>query len=1045
MDILEKVTDLFNSHDLEYITEHFSKLGFIIRKIPLFAHTPLENRTFIITYKNHTQLWDKWARQSRGTIVYCNEQNRWQVIKYMFPRGAEVLTHFHNQHGIKETENIPSGYLESTTNVPIFDPHQQLILSKLNDNSSEVPGYLTMKADGILAIITFYSGKLGFVIKEIIEKSDDMFAKELISLAQHYNFIPVLSTHKTFNVSDDITLKYLMTSLLVSSGVVTYDELTQLAQQENFTPTFALELYGGRLLEKLAIFYANCPAESESISLCFETICANRTCAWSHVHPELALSYSTTHLKVLSYSVGLTCYPHFLFSDIIAQMGYEEPYWWKIKYASQISSMLQDLSLYIRNSISVEQFCQKYPPANEYRSKHKYLDPEGFVFWSENGSTLDYHKIKSKEYYECHNPKNVKILLEIGQQSQFFPQATNTCRFFHDLEIKLANFFLDLRFIFGLSPHNNVQSVLKISDPVSYLLSSLSEKAQRSFPKQSEKARCNMLMSTSKWSELAHLLFNQYYPSFFDLKLLKSLVFYTEPWDHPNYQHRIHDLIANYAPIIEDLYFSITTANPRNLSPIKYSSFVVYGCPDSTDIDVAVLVPGDVDLTRSIDVEELRRELKNLGYDVNRTLDLNIIPTKGGEAALSSMEDKETQNIIYYTYSFHKQAYPCPIKSPINVDINDKIKSIVKYIIDYLKIFLGEDQYQQVREQRIGAYSDRSQLGEFVFSIIPQIGLFDTVESKNRIKSLTMKIIQLILLERGEYEYTKTGLAVKFDSLYPNHSEQVLWFLYRGNKGAYNPSCLQLLLSELIRITTEHKSTKESSWTPIPIDIQKNSTLLPDGLFSEFINSPLESTLNFEIRFAQLYPTRSINCVFPIECSNIDQLPPAVLNHTICVPQRSPEWLDALKYYTCGDNSGFVPCTTNDWVKQYYNLIRGAIVEMMVIKTGDFSGIFPGRKITRITVGLLVEDVAKQGSKAIAPDLLLMLDDKEIVPVEIKCLVGKPPIKDHAFRRACNIATKQLETSLQILKSQVGLLVFVYIYSTENGFVFEPYCSMISL
>ena len=68
-------------------------------------------------------------------------------------------------------------------------------------------------------------------------------------------------------------------------------------------------------------------------------------------------------------------------------------------------------------------------------------------------------------------------------------------------------------------------------------------------------------------------------------------------------------------------------------------------------------------------------------------------------------------------------------------------------------------------------------------------------------KSLVMKLIQTLLLDNYELEYTKKGLADKFGLLFPDQGDHALWFLMRGREGVYNPSsCLEVLINEFSRI-----------------------------------------------------------------------------------------------------------------------------------------------------------------------------------------------------------------------------------------------------
>jgi hypothetical protein len=340
-----------------------------------------------------------------------------------------------------------------------------------------------------------------------------------------------------------------------------------------------------------------------------------------------------------------------------------------------------------------------------------------------------------------------------------------------------------------------------------------------------------------------------------------------------------------------------------------------------------------------------------------------------------------------------------------------------------LKILIGKEEYQNIRDERRKAYQGQWNRVVFATKIFDKIKFIDSVEWIDTMKSLTMKIIQLILLEHDDMEYTKRQLAIKFDQLYNGEYDHIIWFLMRGKEGVFDSKCIELMNREFKRIVDD-VVIETLDWKKLQLDTTKNPTLLPDILFQEFIKSPLKPTNVFETEFIRVCPHRSINQMFPINCYNTDKLPDDILNNVILVPQRSREWLSLLTYYTCGSNQGLIPYDGNDWVSFYYNLIRGAIVEQMVLQNCDFSQLFPDSEISKITVGLLVED-KKQGSLGIAPDLLLMVN-KEIIPVEIKCLVGKPG-DNGDFRRSMKLATKQIMQTNGIIGGSRGIVIIVYI------------------
>lgn len=462
---------------------------------------------------------------------------------------------------------------------------------------------------------------------------------------------------------------------------------------------------------------------------------------------------------------------------------------------------------------------------------------------------------------------------------------------------------------------------------------------------------------------------------------------------------------------------------------VDYIAFQVFGCEYSQDIDVAVLVEDHLQLTKNINIKRLHDELKELEYDISRGVDINVLYCENGKVMGSTKGTNEIQNILYLTYDLHKQKYPLFVSGLTCVNKENKISSVAKFILDNLKILIGNDEYQKERTNRRKAYAGKWNRVIYVLSMIDKIQKNNINLTLDCFKTITMKIIQLILLYRNDFSYRKYELARKFDEIYPGHYEHVVWLLMRGNDGSYDPKTIDLLFSEFKRIASRIEMD-EPKWIKLDMDLNHNPTYLSEDLFKEFVKSPLIPTNQFIDGFEKICPTRNINS-FIISSHNGDLLPPQVKEKAICIDQRSPEWIRLLTFYSCGRNTGVIKYDGADWVNYYYNLIRGAIIELMVIETCDFSPLIPNYE--KITVGFLVEEVGKQGSHCIAPDLLLLTRDEsqKVIPVEIKCLVGHLS-DNHNYRRDFSLAKKQLESSLKILKipfesNSKGIIIFVYV------------------
>ena len=1038
MSLDKYITDLLNKHfptsPFDEIKAWFFEKGFIVKHFQLLENDDI----IIIYYKKYTQLWTKWARQARGIILMrtkINNKITWKPIKSTFPRSAEVITSFHNKNGIQDTENM------TLTNIGMFAKSQQKVITSLLSDDALLDGYLSMKVDGMMLCVTLYKGQLANMISSQIKANGDEFSLAVLSLVEELDldFLPIISTQKTFNVSDPTTVKYIVTAILLECGINLTEELT---------PTQAFQKYGIIFLKKLTIFNEKVTSYDNYITLIFEAVCPNRTTFWGDTHHELATSYDTGFMKVLAYSTFLNdnviTIPHYEFSDIIYQMGFDEPFYWKVDSSRQINDMLRDLSDYIMNKMTMEQYLGKYNPSNTFPVKHKYLDQEGFMLVTQNNE-IDYHKIKSKEYYNSHNPKDVEELINIAKNTNCFPNATEVHRFFVELGDNLKNIRLEIRNILAhLDQKENITNDLK-SNP----------KIMQAFPKFPVYRQILMLLNQSpNFVDIYYNIFCDYFPDLKNMnditgltgrtvcdKIIKDLVNVIEPKNEKFEVTEIH-----VSKEVSAFYMFIQKIRSQNKVTryAEFDSFIVFGCPESTDLDVAVIVKKEQDINLPVNETELRKLLQS-----DKELDIATICIKNKIVTNTGKGGKEIQNIIHYTYDLHKQIYPNPVNGPIEVNMIEKILATSKFILDNLKILIGEKEYAVERENKILAYKGQWSRVDFVLSVLGKINYDNTPGYKNIMKSLVMKIIQLILLERKEYEYTKRGLAEKFNNIFPNNLDNALWFLFRGKEGTYSKECQQLLFNEFERIAMTI-SRENLIWHKLDLDINNNPTILPNELYHEFLKSPFECNDAFEIGFTHFSPDKSIGKHFLLECMNVNKLPTDLAKNYIAIAQRSEEWIKLFPKYTMGNGQGATQYDGNRWVSFYYNLIRGCITEMMVIHNANFTSIFSS-KYDKVTVGFLADNL-ENPTFAVAPDLLLVLYENEIVidiiPVEIKCLTMKPT--DNAdFRRAIKLASTQLQTSVKILnRGNKGIIAIIYIYNeTINGEsvpVFDVQATMIS-
>lgn len=491
----------------------------------------------------------------------------------------------------------------------------------------------------------------------------------------------------------------------------------------------------------------------------------------------------------------------------------------------------------------------------------------------------------------------------------------------------------------------------------------------------------------------------------------------------------------------------------------KIISFNIFGCPDSRDIDLVVVVDDIYKPIKRIDLRRLTHDVSsvypkndknklntilhtediilevdgephhitdetlNLGGDLldkmrEGLLDINYVtldPT--GNIDALSKGSRETQNMVLATYHLHPQKYPILFRNSISFDRIDKVRGIIKYVIDHSEV-LTDIAAGNVHTSRRQFYS--SDMDNRIDQIAT-LKIIDTGHSSftECIKSLVVKCIQLIIYPAGIY--TKKQLAAAI----PGMESDLLDMLYRM---AFHPKTFNSLWQRVLYILDESKLRYKPFYTTALNVI--GTKIFTDTLVSEFAKSTLVPTEMFIdtwiaeykgtwiVEYKGTHLTSTLDTLNELSMTNghIGTLPlslhSSVTDRIMMAIPRSPEWLNLLKTYKCGRNSGLVPISPlssmRDVIAARYNLVRGIIVETAILQKVEWGKIIPGA--VPFTIGMIVASTVP-GSRGCCPDLLLYTDEGIIV-VEIKCIVGN---SNSNFERAIDLATKQINTARELL------------------------------
>jgi hypothetical protein len=534
-----------------------------------------------------------------------------------------------------------------------------------------------------------------------------------------------------------------------------------------------------------------------------------------------------------------------------------------------------------------------------------------------------------------------------------------------------------------------------------------------------------------------------------------------------------------------------------NIIPREMYIPYVCGSPDSTDTDVICIIT-DPDYPFDFQVDkicliDLINEMTKHGFDLGEEgelLDISVVQLNARSDVKKSAKGttQVTQNIAFFTWHHHRQIHemPLPIKRCIpvsEISKSDILKGLIKCFMDNIKFFRSSDDYRLDSKRKGVEYGGTlKEKMNFVMSFVSSdLVLFpdqfndlkeftdlEDPEIEKRyinkvkkwqdcMKSLMMKIIQMILLMCDQLEYNKLELPARYTECCKNYhgvkdwEHEIRWFLTRGKSLISSTgemttdidrckACLYHLLGQCSIIVDDVQI--KTNWIQLEMSNFNNPSHFTDGFWSEYLNSQectIEKVDQIILSLRKTFPEKEL-CDFTLgdimtffyeESKNIDVLriidPVFVQNHVYECAQRSPEWMHLLKFHMCGNNTGLPQMdiidgeTDKEHLQRiiifYWNLIQGNLAEEIVsnmvnldiVDGVDLSG------YAQVHVGMIVEEKDSKDSLGNAPDMLLVHPTTgDVIPVEIKGVVGEFS-ENNSLRRVLDTALKQLSRCRNIM------------------------------
>ena len=483
----------------------------------------------------------------------------------------------------------------------------------------------------------------------------------------------------------------------------------------------------------------------------------------------------------------------------------------------------------------------------------------------------------------------------------------------------------------------------------------------------------------------------------------------------------------------------------------QYIRFFLIGDPKSKrDLDLLVHVRYDPKILLSqTEYHKLITDLMSIPTFQDKVqankMDINFINMDDQNNIIQSSKGaiKFTQNILVFTYSLNIQKYKLnpmskqffPDRDPFirNIELINYVSSIQKRFLDGLKILFPINYNRDLSKLKGKIYNSSDEIKlDFV---VKHMNIFinenldkPIIEDQQEIlKSLTIKILQLILWERGiinQEFFSKEGALDQVIQLgYSLKKDEVMSILYiKSTTNIVTRNFKQIwdlyihiapnYLWELPGISKDWNHKKVN-----PIDNNKLFNLIRT-------NAPIEAVMK---EYSIIYPIPiegeklilQTNFIDILDQSKIDKLQKLLKHLTISnLNPRSIEWIrmindSDLKF---GSNAGIKDYAEYpDWRIQFqdnYHLLLGIIAEMDVLRLINFDSIIKGSEL--IEVGALIEKGSHKPLRGVCPDGLLLLPDNTIIPIEIK----KINIDDKkGIQREIDLAARQLSGTKDLINS----------------------------
>ncbi|KAI9343061.1 hypothetical protein DFJ73DRAFT_842094 [Zopfochytrium polystomum] len=497
-------------------------------------------------------------------------------------------------------------------------------------------------------------------------------------------------------------------------------------------------------------------------------------------------------------------------------------------------------------------------------------------------------------------------------------------------------------------------------------------------------------------------------------------------------------------------------------------SYTVFGCADSTDVDVCVFAKTAEEFFADYDMEEITGRPEYAG----KTVDVNVVRiSKDVDGVWRVKESRKGPAPLTHNMVFLTARSPTPLSTVVPLSVDDLVRGVATHLLRSLRDLLSTAAFAAERSNRRSSFEADLRIGYTVDVLRRGIPAIDTPDWRSAMKTLVMKMLQTCLYALDKTEaYHKQQLASVAAEKLDLSEEVLLWYLFRGTRGSPDSpdgETLRLLTESFAAVVDDISgsggSAKTLTWSPFPLDTAVNPTRLDEALFRAFLASPAACTPEFAEGFHRIHgadpaaitrlfldaetagasvaestdepaATKAADAATDAATTTASKppphpaappAPPPLPAHIAAVARAdafdgTPAWRALQDRYN-GDN-GFasLPRASRLGVAgRFYNLLRGRVAEAVAVASISPQSL-PG--LRRVALGMLVageeDDLA---AAAVTPDCVLISDDgMRAVLYEVKCIVANAARaarrETPAYRRALDIAGKQLDKGREILR-----------------------------